>query len=154
MINNKMKSLHLIPAIATGIVLLNLNCQSRAIADSSEQFCFLITASGKVIDLSNSFCHSQQSKLISTNSDKAFIEEYKNRAIKYSDIRDNLISNIESYPQVKIEQAKNVCTDLKAGIDPNEIADNLNKDLTRASRVNALIINFLAVKIYCPDVFL
>lgn len=142
-------SLYLIAS--TVIILSTLNGRVGAIATEAEQFCFLTTASGKVIDLSNAFCHSQQSQISSTKKDEAFVEEYKNQAMKYDDLRDNLIGNIESSAQEKIERAKGVCADLKAGISLDEIAEDLYKDSTRASRINALIINSLAIKIYCPS---
>lgn len=70
MLNNEIALL----IVGIAIILSTQSWYVRAIATSSEEFCFLITASGRVIDLSNAFCQSQQSELSSTKKDKAFVE--------------------------------------------------------------------------------
>ncbi len=99
----------------------------------------------------NSLCHSQQLNLNNTSKDKAFIKSYKNKAIEYDDLRDNLIGNIESSAPDKIEQAKGVCTNLKVGVSAEKSGEYLDNNSTPADRINTLIINSFAVKIYCPS---
>lgn len=124
----------------------------RAGSAEPDYLCFLTTNSGEVVDLSNSICHSKESKHAGAKADKAFIEEYKSRAMRHPDVRDNLIAQIQNSPESDIERAKGVCTDLKAGLTLDEIQeDQAQENVGRASMVKTSIINSLATKYYCPE---
>ena len=118
-----MKLLHLSAAITAATISLIPSLYVRALATEPNYLCFFKTNSGKVVDLSDSVCHGKKSTDGAKN-DKAFIEAYKSQAMKYSDVRDNLISSIQSSPEEKIQQAKGVCTDLKAGLSMDEIEED------------------------------
>lgn len=151
-----MKLLNLTVSITTAAISLLPSLHFQAIAAEPDYVCFLKTNSGKVVDLSSSMCGSKKSQLADdTQNQQAFIEEYKNRAMKYADVRDNLIANIQSSPEDKIEQAKSVCVDLKAGLSMDEIEeDQMAENIGRANRINASIVNDLAIRHFCNDVSL
>ena len=147
-----MKLLHLTAAITAATISLIPSLHVRAQATEPNYLCFFKTNSGKVVDLSDSVCHGKKSTDGAKN-DKAFIEAYKSQAMKYSDVRDNLISSIQSSPEEKIQQAKGVCTDLKAGLSMDEIEeDRADENVERASRISASIVSSLASKYFCQDV--
>lgn len=147
-----MKFCRLSAAITATVISLIPGLHMSAIASEPDYLCFFTTNRGEVVDLSNSICHSKKSKFADGASDKAFIEEYKSLAMKYPDVRDNLIARIQSSPEENIEQAKTICTDLKAGLTLDEIQqDQAAENIERASAVKANIISGLATKYYCPD---
>lgn len=146
-----MKLLHLSAAITATALSLIPSLHVRALATEPDYLCFFKTDSGKVVDLSESVCHSK--KPTDTAKNNAFIEAYKNQAMKYPDVRDNLIANIQNSPEDKIEQARGVCTDLKAGLSMDEIEESqAEENIGRAGRINASIVNKLATQYFCNDV--
>lgn len=146
-----MKFRRLSTAVTATIITL-IPGSSNVQAGEPNYLCFLTTNSGEVVDLSESLCHSKKSKLGGAKTDKEFIEEYKSRAMKYPDVRDNLIASIDTSPESDIERAKNVCTDLKAGLTLDEIQEDQGEENAgRASMVKSNIITNLASKYYCPE---
>lgn len=147
-----MKFRRLSATVTATVVSLIPGFYARAIAAEPNYLCFLTTNRGEVVDLSDSICHSKKSKAGDDKSDKAFIEAYKSQAMNHPDVRDNLIANIESSSEDDIEQAKAICTDLRAGLTLDEIQqDRAEENIERASVVKANIISKLATQYYCPD---
>ena len=122
-----------------------------AATQNSDYICFMTTPSGKVVDLSKSMCANKTDQPdVIANSDEAFIEAYKQNAMGYPDVSDNLLANLQQSPEVSITQAKKICNDLKAGMSFEEIKNQqAEQTVERASFVNATIINNLATKYYC-----
>lgn len=139
-------------AAVTATIITLIPGYSNVQAAEPDYLCFLTTNSGEVVDLSESLCHSKKSKLGGAKTDKEFIEEYKSRAMKYPDVRDNLIASIENSPESDIERAKGVCTDLKAGLSLDEIQEDQGEENAgKAGMVKSNIITNLASKYYCPE---
>lgn len=148
-----MKLLHLSAAITASAIYLIPSLHVRALAIEPDYLCFFKTDSGKVVDLSDSVCHGKKSQFADAAKNNAFIEAYKNQAMKYPDVRDNLIANIQNSPEEKIEQAKGVCTDLRSGLSMGEIEeDRADENTGRADKINASIVNKLATQYFCNDV--
>ena len=147
-----MKLLHLSAAITATAISLIPSLHVRALAIEPDYLCFFKTDSGRVVDLSDSVCHGKKSQLADAAKNNAFIEAYKNQAMKYADVRDNLIANIENSPEEKIQQAKAVCTDLKAGLSMDEIEeDRADDSIDRVGKINASIVNKLATQYFCNN---
>ena len=147
-----MKFHRLSATVTAAIIFLIPGLCDRAGSVDPDYLCFFTTNSGEVVDLSESICHSKKSKQGGAKTDKAFIEEYKTRAMKHPDVRDNLLAQIQNSPESDIERAKSVCTDLKAGLTLDEIQeDQAEENVGRAGIVKASIINNLATKYYCPE---
>lgn len=148
-----MKILPLSATVAATLISLIPSLSNPAIASDPDYICFATTSSGQVLDLSDSICHAKKSsQQDSGNPDEAFIDAYKQQAMKYSDVKDNLIARVERSPQASIERAKSICSDLRAGLTMDEIAENeANENTERVNVINTSIVNDLAAKYYCPQ---
>lgn len=148
-----MKFFHLSATITATAFYLMPGFHSSAIASEPDYLCFFTSSSGKVIDLTKSFCAAAKPKVEDgDNKDKAFIEAYKQQVSAYPEVRDNLLASMEQSPQTNIEQAKSVCNQLKAGLSFEDIQKTqTEEDSEPANIVNANIIDDLAIKYYCPE---
>lgn len=146
-----MQFVRLSAIITASVISLISGFHPRAIATDPDYLCFLTTNSGEVVNLSESLCGSKTSKFGSAK-DQKFVDAYKNLAMKYPDVRDNLIGNIQRSPEENIQQAKSVCNDLQSGLSLDEIAEDRAEEQTeRVGSINVGIINNLATKYYCPE---
>lgn len=129
---------------------------ARASATDADYVCFMTTNSGEVIDLSTSVCkHKPSSQPVATapaiDSDQAFITEYKSTLSRFPDVQKQLLTSMET-PQVRIEQAKSICNDLKAGLSLTDIKQNqVDAASTKAGVFNVSLVTNLATKYYCPE---
>ena len=145
-----MKFLPLSAALSAAITFI-LGLQVSTNAQEPDYVCFLTTQSGKVVDLSDSLC-GQKSTPASTDSDQAFIEDYKRNVMQYPEVRDNLLASAQESPEQSISHAKRVCNDLQAGLSFNEMPNQGGEIDQKTAIVNTAIINTLATKYYCPEV--
>ena len=145
-----MKFLPLSAALSAAITFI-LGLQVSTNAQEPDYVCFLTTQSGKVVDLSDSLC-GQKSTPASTDSDQAFIEDYKRNVMQYPEVRDNLLASAQESPEQSISHAKRVCNDLQAGLSFNEMPNQGGEIDQKTAIVNTAIINTLATKYYCTEV--
>ena len=150
-----MKLLPLATALSTAVLSFVPSFHAAVNAQEADYACFMTTKSGQVIDLSESICGVKKStESGSPNSDQAFMAAYKHDVMKYSVVRDTLLASVQETPEQSIEQAKSLCSDLKAGLSYEEIENSQvvsNAETEDAESVNAAIINSLATKYYCPE---
>lgn len=130
--------------------------QGSAIAQDADYLCFMTTSSGQVIDLSDSVCQLKKSApptaATPSNSDQAFIKDYKRTVSNYPDMRDKLLARVAKSPEQGISEAKNVCDELKAGLSLDEIQQNqAGESFEKTSVFNISVISTLATKYYCPE---
>lgn len=140
---------------ALSAVISFLPILESAIAQNVDYPCFMTTASGEVIDLSQSVCKLKKSATTAANpanSDQAFMQDYKRTVSNYPDVRDQLLASAEKSPQQGINEAKNVCNELKSGLSLEEIQQNqASENFEKASIFNTSVISTLATKYYCPE---
>jgi hypothetical protein len=149
-----MKFFPLSATVAATLISLAPSLYTPAIASDPDYACFITTSSGRVLDLSDSLCHTKKSsQKDADNPDKAFIEAYKEQAMSYPEVRDNLIARVQRSPEANIDRAKSVCSDLRAGLTMDEIReDQADENTETANVVNTTIIDSLATKYYCPEI--
>jgi hypothetical protein len=148
-----MKSFRLNATIAAATISLVSGFQFQAFAFEPDYLCFVTTGAGEVLDLSQSLCTNKSATSSIATLDKAFIEAYKNQAMQYADVRDNLLAKIQQSPEANIAAAKGVCNDLEAGISLEEIQEHQSEGHeAKADEVNSEIVNRLATQYYCPGV--
>lgn len=142
-------------AVLSATVISFVPVHAGAIAQESDYVCFMTTKSGQIIDLSESVCKLKKSAPVVTavvNNDQAFMEDYKRTVMNYPDVRDKLLARAETSPKRGINEAKNVCNELKAGLSLDEIQQNqASETIEKVSIFNASVINSLATKYYCPE---
>lgn len=142
-------------SLAALSAVISLPIYESAIAQNIDYPCFMTTASGEVIDLSQSVCKLKKSATTAANpanSDQAFIQDYKRTVSNYPDVRDQLLASAEKSPQQGITAAKNVCNELKSGLSLEEIQQNqASENFEKASIFNTSVISTLATKYYCPE---
>lgn len=146
-----MKLLHL---GAISIVAFGLSISHEAIARAADPICYMTTNSGQIIDLSRSVCKLDASKPGSNaaNSDQAFITAYKQTVMNYPDVRDKLLASIQVSPESRISQAKNICSDLEAGLSVDDIQMTQSEGVaSKADAFNVSLVTTLATKYYCPQ---
>jgi hypothetical protein len=148
-----MKFFRLSATLTATVLSLMPGFYTCVIASEPDYLCFFTTSSGEVVDLSKSLCTSKKSNPEdAANKDKEFVEAYKQQALEYPDVRDNLLASMQQSPEANIEQAKTICNQLKGGLSLDEIKEAQNEDeLETASLVSTNIINDLATKYYCPE---
>lgn len=143
-------------AVSATIISLIPVLSLKAIAQEPDYACFMTTASGRIIDLSESVCQIKKSaptaQAITVNNDQAFLEDYKRTVSNFPDVRDKLIARVEKSPEQGITEAKNVCNELKAGLSIEEIQQNqASENLGKVNIFNASVVSTLATKYYCPE---
>lgn len=150
-----MKFLHLSATLSAAVLSFFPSFHAFASVEEPNYVCFMTTQSGEVVNLSDSLCKSNKSASAdSANGDQTFIEEYKHKLMEYpmAQVRDNLLASVEQSPELNINQAKRVCSDLESGLSLEEIQQNQSEEIVeRAGIVSAGIINTLAPKYYCPN---
>lgn len=127
---------------------------NRAIAQTQLDYaCFFTNPSGQTVDFSqSSLCGARKTASAPLSTDEAFLAAYKNSAMQYPEVRDSLLASATQSPEVSSMQAKEVCSNLKAGLTLDEIKQKQSKDVVeQASLVNAQIVSDLATKFYCPN---
>ncbi|MBW4637983.1 MAG: DUF732 domain-containing protein [Gloeocapsa sp. UFS-A4-WI-NPMV-4B04] len=150
-----MKLLHLSAVSATIICFVPV-LYLKAIAQEPDYACFMTTASGQVIDLSESVCKIMKSaptaQAETGNNDQAFLEDYRRTVSNFPDVRDNLLARVEKTPEQGISEAKDVCNELKEGLSIEEIQQNqVSENYEKANIFNASVVSTLATKYYCPE---
>ena len=150
-----MRLLHL-SAVSAAIISFVPVLHLKAIAQEPDYACFMTTASGQVIDLSESVCKITKSALTAQakteNNDQAFLEDYRRTVSNFPDVRDNLLARVEKSPEQGISEAKNVCNELKEGLSIEEIQQNqVNDNYEKVNIFNASVVSTLATKYYCPE---
>lgn len=143
-------------AVSATIISLIPVLSLKAIAQEPDYACFMTTASGRVIDLSESVCQIKESaptaQAMTVNNDQAFLEDYKRTVSNFPDVRDKLLARVEKSPEQGISEAKNVCNELKAGLSIEEIQQNqAGENLGKVNIFNASVVSTLATKYYCPE---
>lgn len=157
-----MRILRLSAVVSAAAISFLSGFHVSANAQENDYDCFITTQSGQVVDLSESVCGVKKSpaavsanngQALISNTDQAFIEDYEQNVMQHPEVRDNLLANAKLAPEQSINQAKNLCNDMKAGLSFNEIQKNYDQEADqKAGLVNAAIINSLATKYYCPEV--
>lgn len=151
-----MRLLRLSAALTASVISFVPVLHSKAIAQEPDYACFMTTASGQVIDLSESVCKIKKSapaaQAMTVNNDQAFLEDYKRTVSNFPDVRDNLLARVEKSPEQGISEAKNVCNELKEGLSIEEIQQNqASENYEKANIFNASVVSTLATKYYCPE---
>lgn len=151
-----MRFLHLSAALSATVISFLPVLHLKAIAQEPDYACFMTTASGQVIDLSESVCKITKSaptaQAKTDNNDQAFLEDYRRTVSNFPDVRDNLLARVEKTPEQGISQAKNVCNELKEGLSIEEIQQNqVSENYEKANIFNASVVSTLATKYYCPE---
>lgn len=151
-----MRLLHLSAALSATVISFVPVLHSKAIAQEPDYACFMTTASGQVIDLSESVCKITKSaptaQAETGNNDQAFLEDYRRTVSNFPDVRDNLLARVEKNPEQGISEAKNVCNELKEGLSIEEIQQNqVSENYEKANIFNASVVSTLATKYYCPE---
>jgi hypothetical protein len=141
-------------AVLSAVVVSWLSFNTSVKAQEADYTCFMKTNSGRIIDLSQSVCHSTKPAApVLATADKKFIADYKRQVMQYPDVRDDLLASAKQSPEPSIDQAKDVCENLRSGLSLQDIRENQSGEmLERDEAVNAKIINTLAPKYYCPEV--
>lgn len=148
-----MKIFRLSAALTATVISLMPGFHARAIAVDPDYLCFMLTPSGKSMDLSQSLCHSGNSSQKVVSTDQAFVDEYMRQAMNYPDLKDSLLASIKNSPQENIRKAKDVCESLEEGLSLDEIAQQqAGENNDKSKLANATIINNLATKYYCPGI--
>jgi len=141
-------------AVSAAVISFVPGLHGSAIAQQADYLCFMTTQSGQIIDLSESICQMKESAPTANppNGDQAFIEDYKRTVSNYPDMRDQLLARVEESPEQGISEAKNVCSELEAGLSLDEIQQNqVTEDFEKANVFNVSVISALATKYYCPQ---
>lgn len=141
-------------AVSAAVIAFVPGLHESAIAQQADYLCFMTTQSGQIIDLSESVCQLKESAPTAAkpNNDQAFIEDYKRTVSNYPDMRDQLLARVEGSPEQGISEAKNVCSELEAGLSLDEIQQNqASEDFEKVSIFNTSVISTLATKYYCPQ---
>lgn len=157
-----MKILHLTAAVSAAVISFVPVFHGSANAQENDYDCFMTTQSGQVVDLSESVCgvkkapaevSANNDPAVMSDTDQAFLEDYEQNVMQNPEVRDNLLANAKLAPEQSINQAKNLCNDMKAGLSFNEVQKNYDQEADqKAGLVNEAIINSLATKYYCPEV--
>lgn len=157
-----MKILHLTAVVSAAVISFVPVFHGSATAQQNDYDCFMTTQSGQVVDLSESVCGVKKSpagasanngSAVISDTDQAFLEDYEQNVMQNPEVRDNLLANAKVAPEQSINQAKNLCNDMKAGLSFNEVQKDYDQEADqKAGIVNAAIINSLATKYYCPEV--
>lgn len=150
-----MKLLRLSAALSATVISFIPVLHSKAIAQEPDYACFMTTASGQVIDLSESICKIEKSastQAMTVNNDQAFLEDYRRTVSNFPDMRDKLLARVEKSPEQGISEAKNVCNELKEGLSIEEIQQNqASESFEKANIFNASVVSTLATKYFCPE---
>lgn len=128
-------------------------------AQVPDYLCYMTTAAGQVIDLSES-CRSQRRLVPTPSVDSLFLRDYEQAIARIQTNRNIREVLLKQSPESKIEYAQSVCNGLKAGLSPTQVQTLQSEQIARTdpNQVTQLggvitvnIINMLAPKYYCPE---
>lgn len=148
-----LKFIGLSATLFTNILVVLSSVQLSAIAREPDYPCYIITASGQTVDLSDSLCSSQHT-IDAANIDDLFLAKYKQALIKKYPNLNNILLKQEA--EANIEYARAVCNGLKSGLSSDVVEALQNNQIVntitgRRTIVDTDLIKLLAPKYYCPQ---